>query len=778
MLAWLELQGLKGRKRLKHRALSIYMGNGMRATVEAIGSFDLILPSGLINSCISRKMARKPFLHQVERAKDLLVLIHTDVCGSFKTVSREGASYFITFTDDFSRYGYVYLMKHKHEVFETFKVFQNKVENQLGKKIKAIRSDRGGKYMSHEFVNHVKSCGIVSQLTPPYTPQHNGVSERRNQTLLDMVRSMMNYQLCQNPFGDMLSKASGSHGVLESSGSDKGLELIQEEDIQPFKNTSEIHNKVEPQNVKVLVRRSARIPQAPDRYGFYVDVEEYKLGDLNEPPNYKAALSNPEFEKWLKAMNTEMQSIKDNQVQVLVDLPPNGRTVGSKWLFKKKTDMNSNVHTFKARLVAKGYTQTYDVYYGETFSLVADIRAIWILLTIAAFYDYEIWQMDVKIAFLNSHLSEDIYMVQPEGFDVKIKKIGFTQNPDEPCVYLKASGSNVAFLILFVDDILLMGNKVTMLQEVKSWLYMMIPNLKRGMCSYLMVLPVDWKSAKQSTTAMSSIKAEYIAAAEASMEAVWMRKFIDGLGNVEPSNKRHMEMLCNNEPAIAITIDPCILKGARNFQRKYHYIHEVIQEREIVLKKVHTYDNVADPFTNPISFNKHYEHVMAIGIVRIRVICEDMLKGAYFGAKTKTFEDYPILTNTSYPGKEIRRISAKSSQEYAYSQFPIRRIHLLPYTVNMDDPNITMEEYTRLGEEKARRCSKVYNWETATYGKIWCNEDVHDLKSVETEFPAIVFNDALTSEVALSCEPTVVLLTTIKLTLEYHLTNSTMKITR
>ncbi|GKB24532.1 hypothetical protein Tco_0863933 [Tanacetum coccineum] len=73
----------------------------------------------------------------------------------------------------------------------------------------------------------------------------------------------------------------------------------------------------------------------------------------------------------------------------------------------------------------------------------------------------------------------------------------------------------------------------------------------------------------------------------------------------------------------------------------------------------------------------------------------------------------------------------------------------------MDDPNITMEEYIRLEEEKARRRGKVYNWETATYGKIWYDEDVHNLRSFETEFPAIVFNDALTSEVTLSCEPTV-----------------------
>ncbi|GKG03290.1 hypothetical protein Tco_0310926, partial [Tanacetum coccineum] len=72
----------------------------------------------------------------------------------------------------------------------------------------------------------------------------------------------------------------------------------------------------------------------------------------------------------------------------------------------------------------------------------------------------------------------------------------------------------------------------------------------------------------------------------------------------------------------------------------------------------------------------------------------------------------------------------------------------------MVDPNITMEEYIRLEEEKAHRRGKVYNWETATYSKIWDNEDVHDLGSVETEFPVIVFNDTLTSEATLSCEPT------------------------
>nr|GFD27252.1 putative retrotransposon Ty1-copia subclass protein [Tanacetum cinerariifolium] len=127
------------------------------------------------------------------------------------------------------------------------------------------------------------------------------------------------------------------------------------------------------------------------------DAEEHELGDLGEPANYKTALLDLESDKWLNATNVEMQSMKDNEVWVLVERPPNGKTIGIKWLFKKKTDMDEVVHTYKARLVVKGYTQNPGITYEETFSPVADIRAIRILIAIAAYYDYEIWQMDVKL---------------------------------------------------------------------------------------------------------------------------------------------------------------------------------------------------------------------------------------------------------------------------------------------------------------------------------------------------------------------------------------------
>ena len=105
-----------------------------------------------------------------KRAQDLLELVHSDICGLMSTQAKGGYEYFITFTDDCSRYGYVYLMKQKSKAFEKFKEFRAEVENQLGKCIKAIRSDRGGEYLLGDFKDYLTQNGIVSQLATPGTP--------------------------------------------------------------------------------------------------------------------------------------------------------------------------------------------------------------------------------------------------------------------------------------------------------------------------------------------------------------------------------------------------------------------------------------------------------------------------------------------------------------------------------------------------------------------------------------------------------------------------------
>ncbi|KAJ9545518.1 hypothetical protein OSB04_025225 [Centaurea solstitialis] len=426
-------------------------------------------------------------------------------------------------------YGYVYLMRHKSESFERFKEFQNEVQNQLDKRVKFLRSDRGGEYLSDEFDNHLMECGIVSQLTPPYTPQMNGVSERRNRTLLDMVyvkrptseklrpksdkcffvgypKTTVGYYF-YNPEENKVFVARNGKFLeekflsLENTRKDVDLQVVDEENTAPIVEPEIQHSNVEPQSEPIEevqtqdLRRSSRVRQEPDRYlGFLVSQDS---GDLNEPTSYGEAVSGSESEQWQEAMKAEMQSMYDNQVWELTDLPQHCRAVGRKWIFKKKTDMDGNIHTFKARLVAKGFTQTHGIDYDETFSQVAMLKSIKILMAISAYFNYEIWKMDVKTAFLNGKLTEDVYMEQPEGFEDP-------KNPNKVCKLLKsiyglkqASRSwNLHFderikeFGFTKNDILLIGNDVPTLQSVKSWLSKCFQMKDLGEAAYILGIKI------------------------------------------------------------------------------------------------------------------------------------------------------------------------------------------------------------------------------------------------------------------------------------------------
>ena len=123
--------------------------------------------------------------------KQPLKLIHTDICGPITPKSFSGKRYFISFIDDYSRKTWAYFLKGKSEAFEVFKKFKVMVEKETGRHIKAVRSDRGGKYTSTAFMEYCEEQGIRGFLTAPYTPQQNGVAKRKNRTILDMVRSML-----------------------------------------------------------------------------------------------------------------------------------------------------------------------------------------------------------------------------------------------------------------------------------------------------------------------------------------------------------------------------------------------------------------------------------------------------------------------------------------------------------------------------------------------------------------------------------------------------------
>jgi hypothetical protein len=129
----------------------------------------------------------------VARATAKGELIYTDICGPMSKPSLGGAAYFLTFTDDYSRYTEVYFLSHKNQALKKLHKFHAEVRNQFGINIKAICSDRGGEYLGHAFEDYLAENGIHCQSTVPYTPEQNGISERKNRTLCEMGCSMINH---------------------------------------------------------------------------------------------------------------------------------------------------------------------------------------------------------------------------------------------------------------------------------------------------------------------------------------------------------------------------------------------------------------------------------------------------------------------------------------------------------------------------------------------------------------------------------------------------------
>ena len=123
--------------------------------------------------------------------KTPLEFVHSDLCGTMQTQSLAGSHYMLTFIDDFTRKTWVYFLKFKNEVFEKFCHIKALVENESGKRINVLRTDRGGEYISKYFLRFCRENGIHKQFKSRYTPQQNGFAERKNRTIMDMVRSML-----------------------------------------------------------------------------------------------------------------------------------------------------------------------------------------------------------------------------------------------------------------------------------------------------------------------------------------------------------------------------------------------------------------------------------------------------------------------------------------------------------------------------------------------------------------------------------------------------------
>ena len=242
-----------------------------------------------------------------------------------------------------------------------------------------------------------------------------------------------------------------------------------------------------------VLQRPVRQRKPPNRYGEWTTIADT---ESKEPTTVAEALARQDKEKWLHAMNDEVDSLHANDVWDLVELPQDRRATGSKWIFKLKANAEGVVERYKARLVAQGFSQKFGEDYDETFCPVVRHESIRTLIALSVQNGLKLHQMDITTAFLNGELKEEVYMKQPEGFVVKgqedlvcrlkrsiyglkqsgrcwnntlheeLKKMGFVQSASDPCIYIASEGE-MCIVAIYVDDIIVAAKTDDRILQVK-----------------------------------------------------------------------------------------------------------------------------------------------------------------------------------------------------------------------------------------------------------------------------------------------------------------------
>ncbi|GJX62116.1 retrotransposon protein, putative, ty1-copia subclass [Tanacetum coccineum] len=458
------LQGLKESRRLKHRELNLIMGNRKITPVTRIGKFELMLKSGvrinLNNYCYSSEMTRNiisfhalfkdgyQFSFDKENGD---ILVYSNGCFMFKASPCKGI--YETF-ECISNDGNMILNVGSSNELDKSKLWHSRLGHVNKKRIAQLQKDGVLESFDFKLDDVCESCLLGKMTKSPFT----GTCERGEGLFIQEVSKRS-----REPTGkkDKETLPISFWGyALKTTTCILNLVPTKKVSKTPFemwkgKRPSLWHIKI--WGCEVFVKREAQGKlEARSEKCLFIGYLEESFGYLFYKPKDNVVFvarrgvfleremiskedseSKIDFEEIQESTDEEPIINTDTQQEVvthvepddislpirktssknLVDTTPGLKTVGCKWIFKKKTDMYGKVHTYKARLVAKGYTQTHKIDYEETFSPVAKIKSIRIMLAIAAFHDYEIWQMDVKTTFLNGKLTENVFMAQPEGFE-------------------------------------------------------------------------------------------------------------------------------------------------------------------------------------------------------------------------------------------------------------------------------------------------------------------------------------------------------------------------
>ncbi|GKA90633.1 zinc finger, CCHC-type containing protein [Tanacetum coccineum] len=369
------------------------------------------------------------------------------------------------------------------------RIYKAEVENQRGKKIQILRSDRGGEYFSSEFSSYCESHGLIHQRTTPYTPQQNGVAERKNRVLQDMINAMLvSANLPKNLWGEALLTACPC--LLQDLDSNV---IVESRDVDFFENKFR-HDSTSTNEIVT------QIPQ---------DISGPNLNSNNKRNMAESSSAPRRSERARKERNLDPDFIDsqaiiflvegDNENNVINKIPVLLNVEDAPKTYKEAITSRNSAFWKEAIMMMKWIPyQRQGVDYFDTYAPVARITSIRVLFALASIYNLPIHQMDVKTAFLNGDLDEEVYMKQPEGFvlpghenkvcklkkslyglkqapkqwhdkfDKSILSNGFTHNSSDRCIYSKFTKDYGVILCLYVDDILIVGTNMEGINETKN----------------------------------------------------------------------------------------------------------------------------------------------------------------------------------------------------------------------------------------------------------------------------------------------------------------------
>ncbi|GJS29764.1 retrovirus-related pol polyprotein from transposon TNT 1-94, partial [Tanacetum coccineum] len=367
-----------------------------------------------------------------------------------------------------------------------------------------------------------------------------------------------------------------------------------------------------PPIIQQPLQRSERTrrPVVHDDFITYLNEDDYDLGKVKDPIFYKDAINTNQLTQWLEAVNDELKSMQINDVWELIELP-------------------------------NGYTPKEGIDYNETFSPVSRKESLRIVMALVAHNDLELHQMDVKTAFLNGDLHEDVYMTQPERFMVKGKE-HMVYKLKRSIYGLKQASRQWSRKILGLSQIdkilkkynmqncsptvalVVKGDKFGAYQCPNNKLEQEEMRLKPyasvvGRLTYTQVCtrhdiayitggPISWRSHKQELTTTSTMMAEYVACYHAASHAMLLRNVISRL-NIVDSISRPLILYCDNSSAVRFSNSTSSTGTGLYLKTTYLYVREKVEDNSIVIEYISTHDMLADPLTKGLPPKLLLEHV-------------------------------------------------------------------------------------------------------------------------------------------------------------------------